>query len=114
MVGSAAQHVALDRDGRNKLLLDDAEIGRDDGAAIIAAKGQCQAQRLDQHAQPERRGGYCRSKTRMPRACRRSTAAIARGVSTLLPVTRVPSTSETTSEIFVIGARSRRAPEPRC
>src|SRR5438477_11049774 len=55
MVGSAAQHVALDRDGRNKLLLDDAEIGRDDGAAIIAAKGQCQAQRLDQHAQHARR-----------------------------------------------------------
>jgi len=40
--------------------------------------------------------------------------AIGRFLSALLPVRRVPSTSEMTSEIFVIGARSRRAPEPRC
>ena len=44
--------------GRDQHLLDDAEgrqVGLDDRAGIIAAERQLQAQRLDHHAQPERR-----------------------------------------------------------
>src|SRR5947209_9186471 len=56
--------------GRNELLLDDAEIRRDDGAAIVAAEGQCEAQWLDQHTQPERRAAAA---DRKPYAARMQT-----------------------------------------
>ena len=44
----------------------------------------------------------------MPRAWRSATAAWARGVKILSSVTKVPSTSETTAEIFGVMTISQR------
>ena len=85
--------------GGKHMLCHDGHVGLDEDAAIEAGNRRPQRQRLDQHRHAARRPAAGDRKGNA-RGLERLHGRAARGVSTFSAVTRVPSTSARTSEIF--------------